>query len=109
MCNLANAKLRCRVGLTARLVRPPAQRERKYHFHDAETNFCLHTDSQFHTSDSDFIVKDSSSALTSGFHGAGDEGGSGGRFNDDVGGGGMGGSDDKIGKNSSGTKVAHAS
>jgi hypothetical protein len=56
-----------------------------------------------------FIVKDSPSPLTSGFHAAGDEGGSAGGFNDDVGGGGMGVSDDKIGKNSGGMKVAQTS
>src|SRR5947208_865373 len=43
-----------------------------------------------YASDSNFIAKDSSSALTSGFHATGDEGGSGGGFNDDVGGGGIG-------------------
>jgi len=55
------------------------------------------------------MVKDSSSGLSSGFQAAGDEGCSGGGFNDDVGGGGMGVSDDKIGKNSGGMKVAHTS
>ena len=80
----------------------------KYHPHDPETNFRLHSESQFHTSDSNFIAKDSSSALTSGFQAAGDEGGSGGGFSDDVDGGGMG-IFDKVGKNSGGMKVAHTS
>jgi hypothetical protein len=53
------------------------------------------------------MVKNSSRALTSDFHATGDEGDSGGGFNDDAGGGGPGVSDDKIGENSGGIKVAH--
>jgi hypothetical protein len=43
------------------------------------------------------------------FHAPGGEGGSGGGFKEDVVGGGTGGVDDKIGKNSGGMNVAHTS